>query len=147
MRTQVLVGLEKLCKQVGLPELNERAVRVAGEIEEGERDWPLSAREVIDALRGRRRKRQDRSQEEQEPSLTELEDECLQALHALGAIKEALRQKADEVADKIERGKGAASIKHALARLVRKGLVESRCGRRGGSWLTQSGAYRARHIK
>lgn len=68
--------------------------------------------------------------------------EVLQALKELGATHEDARVPAKDTAGRVTGSPDVALVKRPLAKLVKLGLVRSRTGKAGGSWLTPAGDRR-----
>lgn len=78
--------------------------------------------------------------DEPRPRLNDGHFECLEAMRILKATKEGLRKNADEIARKARGPTAEANdIKELMADLSRARYVNSRTGRRGGSWLNKAG--------
>lgn len=77
---------------------------------------------------------------EQELALSLRQYDILQAMLQAKATDPARRKTADEIAELAEgRGADGQSFKRPLKDLVNRGLVASKEGRGGGSWLTDAG--------
>jgi hypothetical protein len=71
--------------------------------------------------------------------LQESQLDILQALRAMGAFTVDTKKTGEEIATKVGGNATAQSVKKPLSNLKKLKLVDSRTGRRGGSWLTVRG--------
>jgi hypothetical protein len=86
-----------------------------------------------------------RDQDEgQAEALSPLQYDILDALRGLRATDPEKRATGPDIAGKVGGDATGQSVKAPLADLKRRGLVDSRTGRQGGSWLTPKGLT---HIK
>jgi hypothetical protein len=75
----------------------------------------------------------------EDPALSDLEYDILEALYRLKATDPEKRRTAEDLAGRIGGGATAASCKVPVARLGRRGLVRTKEGRSGGCWLSPAG--------
>jgi hypothetical protein len=78
-------------------------------------------------------------QEKQADALSPLQYDILDALRSLKAFDPDKRAAGPDIAAKVGGDANGQSVKAPLAELKRRGLVDSRTGRSGGSWLTEAG--------
>jgi hypothetical protein len=71
--------------------------------------------------------------------MSPLQYDILDALRNLKAIDPEKRVTGPDIASKVGGGATEQSVKGPLADLKRRGLVDSKTGRHGGSWLTSKG--------
>jgi hypothetical protein len=72
-------------------------------------------------------------------ALSPLQYDLLEALRSLKAIDHEKRATGPEIAKKVGGEATEQSVKAPLADLKRRGLVQSKTGRNGGTWLTENG--------
>jgi hypothetical protein len=84
---------------------------------------------------------------EQVDPLSPLTYDILDALRALKATDAEKRKPASVIAEKVGGGATEQSCKGPLADLKRRGLVASKTGRHGGSWLTSEGLAAINHLR
>jgi hypothetical protein len=81
----------------------------------------------------------DEQNEVGDPPLSPLQYDILDALRALKATDAEKRVTASMIAERVGGGATEQSCKGPLANLKRRGLVNSRTGRHGGTWLISEG--------
>jgi hypothetical protein len=71
--------------------------------------------------------------------LTDRQRDCLQALYEAKALDADTSLTADEIATRAAGAKDPSGFKRPLSDLCQRGLIDSKTGRGGGSWITTEG--------
>jgi hypothetical protein len=80
------------------------------------------------------------AQDEKQPeALSPLQYDILEALRLMNATDPEKRATGPDIASKVGGDATDQSVKTPLANLKRRGFVDSKTGRHGGSWLTSQG--------